>query len=246
MSGKIRSNIPNAITCLNLFSGCLAVLFILRNELNTSALLVAASLFFDFMDGYVARLLNAQSAIGKQLDSLADMVTFGLMPGLVMHQLIKNSVPLVLFDSGWKHVAISSIPFIITVFSAVRLAKFNLDKRQNDGFLGLPTPACTIFVFGLALAMEYDTFHITPLLNNTWVLAGISFILSWLMISEIPMLALKFKNWSLKKNLLQYLLIISTVSLLCFMGVTGIPLVIVLYITLSLVKPPPASIPQPD
>jgi CDP-diacylglycerol---serine O-phosphatidyltransferase len=165
-------------------------------------------------------------------------VTFGLLPGLIMHRLILNSVPLVLFENAWWYLPVSFIPLVITVFSALRLAKFNLDTRQSDSFLGLPTPACTIFVVGLALAMEHDRFHITPVLNNTWYLAGISLILSWLLISEVPLIALKFKSFSPKQNTPQYLLIILSAFSIIFLGVAGIPVIILLYITLSLTNRP--------
>jgi CDP-diacylglycerol---serine O-phosphatidyltransferase len=232
----MRSHIPNFITCLNLISGSLAIVFLLQGDLTTCTLLVGASLVFDFLDGFAARALKAQSPIGKELDSLADMVTFGLVPGLIMHRLLLNSVPLVLFEDSWWYRPVSYTPLIITAFSALRLAKFNLDTRQTDSFLGLPTPACTIFVAGLALAMEHDRFHITPLVNNTWILIGFSLILSWFLISEVPLIALKFKSFSLKNNKTQYLLLIGSALMLILMGVTGIPLIIVLYITLSLSK----------
>lgn len=238
MAERLRSNIPNFITCLNLFSGSLAVVFLLKGNLDLCAVLIGASLVFDFFDGFAARALKAQSPIGKELDSLADMVTFGLLPGLIMHRLILNSVPLVLFENAWWYLPVSFLPLVITVFSALRLAKFNLDTRQSDSFLGLPTPACTIFVVGLALAMEHDRFHITPVLNNTWYLIGISLILSWLLISEVPLLALKFKSFSPKQNMPQYLLILLSALAIGVLGVTGIPVIILLYITLSLTNRP--------
>ena len=237
----MKAHIPNLITCLNLLSGSLAVVFLLQGDLTLCCYLVGASLVFDFLDGFAARALRAQSPIGKELDSLADMVTFGLVPGLIMHKLLLESPPLSLHSDAWWFKPVSFLPLIITAFSALRLAKFNLDTRQSDGFLGLPTPACTIFVAGLALAMEYDRFHITPLVNNTWILIGISFILSYLLISEIPIIALKFKSFKLKDNKLQYELILFSIILALFLGTLAIPLIIILYLTLSLFQKKPVN-----
>jgi len=241
MKRGLQAHLPNFITCLNLVSGSLGIVFLLHGSIDFCAITIVASLLFDFLDGFIARLLNAQSPIGKQLDSLADMVTFGLLPGLIMQHLFQNSYPFMMVENSLKKEMISAFPLIITVFSALRLAKFNLDTRQNDGFIGLPTPASTIFIAGLALALEHDRFALTPVLNNTWILAGISLLLCWLLVSELPMIALKFKKFGLHDNLKQYLLIVSALLLVLFLGVTGVPLVIVLYITLSLGKPQSAE-----
>ncbi len=236
MSTSFTRHLPNFITCLNLASGCLAVVFVFKGEIAVFSILVAASLLFDFLDGFVARALNAHSAMGKELDSLADMVTFGLVPGAVMYHLFINSVPLVLhMDATWAKI-LGFFPFMITVFSAIRLAKFNIDTRQSDSFLGMPTPAITIFVIGLALIIQFDRFHLTPRLLNTYVIGGITMILCYLLVSEIPLFALKFKNFSWPQNRAQYLLVVIAILMILFLQVTAIPLLIIFYLILSLLN----------
>lgn len=238
-SGSFR-HLPNFITCLNLACGCFALVFIFKGEIEISAILVGASLIFDFLDGFAARALKSNSLMGKELDSLADMVTFGLVPGVYMYQLFIKSVPLVLNLNGNFAQIISFFPFIITVFSALRLAKFNIDTRQQDSFLGMPTPAITIFVTGLALIIENDRFHLTPMLLNTYVLGGLSMILSFLLVSEIPLFALKFKSFSWAANKAQYILLATGIILIASLQYLAIPLLIIFYLILSLINKPKA------
>jgi CDP-diacylglycerol---serine O-phosphatidyltransferase len=228
-------HLPNFLTCLNLTCGCLAVVYIFRGEIPVFAALTAASLVLDFLDGFFARMLKAYSPLGKQLDSLADMVSFGLVPGAIMYHLMLSSVPVNLNQDEPLVRAVSFLPFIITVFSALRLAKFNIDTRQTDSFIGLPTPAATIFVTGLALILYHDPFHLTPALLNSYNIAGISMILAWLLVAELPLIALKFKSFSWAKNRFQYLLIVLSVASVVLFKTAGIPLVIILYIILSVV-----------
>ncbi len=236
MNTGISRHLPNFITCLNLASGCTALVFVFKGEIALFSLFVAASLVFDFLDGFVARALNAYSAMGKELDSLADMVTFGLVPGAVMYHLFINSVPLVLYmDQDWAKVA-GFFPFIITVFSALRLAKFNIDTRQTDSFLGMPTPAVTIFVIGLALIIQYDRFHLTPTLLNTYFIGGLSMVLCFLLVSEIPLFALKFKSFTWAANKAQYLLLAVGLLMVIILQFVAIPLLILFYLILSLLN----------
>lgn len=214
----------------------MAVVYVFKGEIPTFAVLVGFSLIFDFLDGFAARALKAYSPMGKELDSLADMVTFGFVPGAIMYHLFVNSVPLVLYqDEIWAR-AVGFLPFVITVFSALRLAKFNIDTRQTNSFIGVPTPAITIFVVGIALIIQNDRFNLTPTILNTYVIAGISMILSFLLVSEIPMFALKFKNFGWSQNKIQYTFLIFCVVALSFLQFAGIPLVIILYIILSVVN----------
>lgn len=234
MNSSPLRHLPNFLTCLNLLSGCLAVVFVFKGNIPVFSALVGASLVFDFLDGFTARALKAYSPMGKELDSLADMVTFGLVPGAIMYHLFINSVPLNLYQEELWAQLLGFFPFIITIFSALRLAKFNIDTRQSDSFIGVPTPAITIFVIGIALIINYDRFNMTPALLNTYVIGGMSMILSFLLVSEIPLFALKFKSFSWDKNKVQYIFLILSLASLIFLQFAGIPVVIILYLILSL------------
>ena len=234
MNNSPLRHLPNFLTCMNLLSGCLAVVFVFKGNIPVFSILVGVSLVFDFLDGFTARALKAYSPMGKELDSLADMVTFGLVPGAIMYHLFINSVPLNLYQEELWAQLLGFFPFIITIFSALRLAKFNIDTRQSDSFIGVPTPAITIFVIGIALIINYDRFNMTPALLNTYVIGGMSMILSFLLVSEIPLFALKFKSFSWDKNKVQYIFLILSLASLIFLQFAGIPVVIILYLILSL------------
>lgn len=236
MATGISRHLPNFLTCLNLLSGCLALVFVFKGDIPAFSVCIAISLLFDFLDGFAARMLKANSAIGKELDSLADMVTFGVVPGAILYHLFLISPPYVLSTEPGSWRLLSFFPFIVTVFSALRLAKFNTDTRQTSSFLGMPTPAITIFVTGLALNLEYDRFHITPYLLNTYVIAGISMILSFLLVSEIPLFAMKFKSFDWARNKPQYIMLIISIVLLTGLHFAAVPLLIVFYLILSLIN----------
>ena len=236
MANGITRHLPNFLTCLNLLSGCLALVFVFKGDIPAFSLCVGASLLFDFLDGFAARMLNANSAIGKELDSLADMVTFGVVPGTVLYHLFIISPPFSLVTDPGAFQLLGYFPFIVTAFSALRLAKFNTDTRQTVSFLGMPTPAVTIFVTGLALNLEYDRFHITPYLLNTYVIADISMILSFLLVSEIPLFAMKFRSFDWARNKPQYLMLVISIILLAVLQYAAIPLLIVFYLILSLIN----------
>ncbi len=227
----MKKHIPNLITCLNLFSGCIAVVFAFQNDLKLAAYFVFLAALLDFLDGFIARLLKSYSEIGKQLDSLADMVSFGLVPGIVLFQYLQNSNGI---TENNNFLAFGG--FIITVFSALRLAKFNLDTRQSDQFIGLPTPANALFIVSLIFVFEkYPTLF--EQLNVAWFFAVITILFSYLLVAELPLLALKFKSFTFKNNELPIALLISSAVLILLFTFAAIPIIIILYILLSLIKP---------
>ena len=233
---KIRRNIPNAITCGNLLCGCLAIVKAFEGDLAWAAYLVGIAAILDFFDGFMARLLHVSSPIGKDLDSLADMVTFGLVPGVVMFKLIQSSISF--NENPFNFIPnICYVAFIIPIFSAIRLAKFNNDSRQTDSFIGLPTPANAIFICSLVLMFntQYSDRAI-PLLYQPYALIFISCILSFLLIAELPLFALKFKSFSWKGNEIRFVFLLLSLLLLIMLQFLGITLVIVLYIVLSVVN----------
>lgn len=219
----IKKNIPNFITAANLVSGCIGIYFALESNFLYSAYFIALAAVFDFFDGMVARLLKVNSEIGKQLDSLADMVTFGVLPAFIVFQYLSNN------NSGW----ISFLAFLIAVCSAFRLAKFNIDTRQGDQFLGLPTPANALFIGSLIFLQEYELFNFV-FLNSSLLI--ITLVFSILLVIELPMIALKFKNLKWKDNVFRYLTIILSVILLVLFKFSAIPFVIISYIFLSAIQ----------
>ena len=238
----MKKHIPNAVTLLNLLCGSIAVLFAVYGNMKYAALFVFLGIFFDFFDGLLARKLKVQSELGLQLDSLADMVTSGLVPGIVMFQLINLSQ-----RSGWNMTDFQEVtwsgnnylPFLgllITLASAYRLAKFNISTNQSDSFIGLPTPANTLLILSLPLIMEFQNNDLmNSIILNTWVLIGITFLSCYLLNAKIPLLALKFKTLNFKDNASRYVLIILSAVLLIVFQFAGIPLIMLLYILLSLV-----------
>ncbi|WP_460620397.1 CDP-alcohol phosphatidyltransferase family protein [Hymenobacter tenuis] len=225
----MKKHIPNAITCLNLFSGCLALCHIFADELETAAYFVGLAALFDFFDGLLARALHVSSPIGKDLDSLADVVSFGVVPGAFLFALMQQGgtdLP------SWFPYA----GFIVTVFSALRLAKFNNDTRQTDSFIGLPTPACTLVVASLPLILAHDTFELSSLILNPWLLLGLTLVLSGLLVAELPLFALKFKSFRWQDNQVRFVFLLLSVGLLIVLGAAAIPLIILLYVLLSLVS----------
>ncbi len=242
----MKRHIPNLITLLNLLSGAIATVLAVQNNLVTAAAFVGLGIFFDFFDGLAARALDVKSEIGLQLDSLADMVTSGLVPGIVMFQLLSKSVdysfddaamawstPQYLFvDFPW----IAIVGFLVTLGSAYRLAKFNIDERQTSSFIGLPTPANAILILSLPLILTFQPGELAnTLLFNTWVLVGISILSCILLNAEIALFALKFKTYALKPNWFRYLFLLLCAVLILFLEFWSLPIIISLYIVLSLV-----------
>jgi len=243
---QIKKFIPNFVTLLNLLSGSIAVLFAVNNHFVTAALFVFLGIFFDFFDGLLARKLSVQSALGLQLDSLADMVTSGLVPGIILYKLIAitvNAPPIVAsseWSIHWSGFSMAFIPVIglfVTLASAYRLAKFNLDEDQQSYFKGLPTPANTLLIMSLPLIMEFQhNDAINAIILNKWFLIGLTILSCYLLNSSVKLFALKFKDYSFKNNAMRYIFITLTLVLLIVLQFAAIPVIILLYIILSLIK----------
>ncbi|MEB8344591.1 CDP-alcohol phosphatidyltransferase family protein [Flavobacteriaceae bacterium KMM 6898] len=245
----MKRHIPNIITLLNVFCGCIAVVFAVGNDLEMAALFVFIGIFFDFFDGLAARVLKVQSELGLQLDSLADMITSGLVPGIVMFQLLKMSSA-----GGWNlefgseasttvaHASgeLSILPFfgfLITLASAYRLAKFNIDENQVSSFVGLPTPANALLIFSLPLILLYhNNEFLNGIILNQWFLVGMTILSAYLLNSRIELFALKFKNWSFKDNALRYIFIFICLVSIGTMKFLAIPFIIAFYVASSLVN----------
>ncbi|WP_300704287.1 CDP-diacylglycerol--serine O-phosphatidyltransferase [Bacteroides sp.] len=230
MANCITRHIPNAITCLNLFSGGIACVMAFEAKYDLALTFIILSAVFDFFDGMMARLLNAHSVIGKDLDSLADDVSFGLAPSLIVFSLFKEMH----YPAGMESLApfFPYLAFLISVFSALRLAKFNNDTRQTSSFVGLPVPANALFWASL-VAGAHD-FLITDSFNPLYLLILVC-IFSWLLVSEIPMFSLKFKNLSWKNNKISFIFLIVCIPFLVFLGICSFAAIIVWYILLSLI-----------
>ncbi|WP_187261188.1 CDP-alcohol phosphatidyltransferase family protein [Pontibacter beigongshangensis] len=229
----MKKHLPNAITCLNLLSGCVALYFAFNQQLNYAAYMVGIAAMLDFMDGLLARALKAYSEIGKQLDSLADMVSFGVVPGTILFGLLTRADAT---PTGVPEDVLPFFGFIITIFSALRLAKFNIDTRQAESFIGVPTPACSIFIASLPLLLEASPALYEDIILNPFFLLAITFIFSYLLIAELPLFALKFRNYTWKDNATRFIFLILSVILLALIKFAAIPLIIVLYILLSVIK----------
>ena len=230
----IKKQVPNTITLLNLFCGCIAMVFALNKEFEMAFYFVSLGIFLDFFDGFFARLFQVSSPLGLQLDSLADMVTSGVVPGIVMYQLMGSSSGYP--KLGWIVEPFPFVGFLITLGSCYRLANFNIDTRQSDSFIGLPTPANALFILSLPLVLRnLDSFFVLELLTNPFVLIGITLLSVYMLNAEIPLFSLKIKQMSLKKNALQIGFLLSSVVLIASFQYAGIPLVIVLYVLLSVI-----------
>ncbi len=228
----IQKHIPNAITLMNLFCGCIAVVFALNNDFEMAFYWVSLGIFLDFFDGFFARLFQVSSPLGLQLDSLADMVTSGVVPGIVMYQLMGSSSSFPQW--GWAMESWPFLGFLITLGSCYRLANFNIDTRQTDSFIGLPTPANALFILSLPLVIEFsNSFFILELLTNPSILLVITLLSVYMLNAEIPLFSLKIKKFSFKENALQFSFLGASLLLLVFFKYLGIPLVIVLYVLLS-------------
>ncbi len=225
----MKKYVPNALTLLNLLCGSIAVIFVTNNNFVIAAFFVFLGIFFDFFDGFAARKLNVQSELGLQLDSLADMVTSGLVPGLVVYKLLEMS------DLSWDNL--NMLPFLglaITLASAYRLAKFNIDEDQQTYFKGLPTPANALLILSLPLILEFQNSDtINAIIINKWFLIILTVISCYLLNSNIKLFALKFKNYSFKANATRYIFIVLCLVLLIVLHFAAIPLIILLYIIMS-------------
>lgn len=245
---SIKKFIPNFVTLLNLLCGSIAVIFAVHNNFVAAAIFVFLGIFFDFFDGLLARKLNVQSELGVQLDSLADMVTSGLVPGIVMYKLILISIdaPKEGLNQDWSsnfdvsslHIEpLALIGLFITLASAYRLAKFNIDEDQQSYFKGLPTPANTLLIISLPLIIEFQNSGIfNALISNQWFLIGLTIVSCYLLNSKVKLFALKFKNFGFSDNKFRYALIVLSILLMIGFHFIAIPLIIILYIVLSVIK----------
>lgn len=216
----MKKHIPNFITCLNLFSGILGVLAAYKSDFNLALYFVLLSATFDFFDGFTARLLKVSSAIGKELDSLADLISFGFVPGMVAYMLLH---PLAETCSVLPYAG-----FLITVFSALRLAKFNIDENQKTSFVGLATPANALFWLGLARTMPSE-------MVNAWIILAIVVLFSLLLVCPLPMFSLKFHSVKWTENRIRYIFLIGCVVLLACFWFNAFAIIILWYLIVSMV-----------
>lgn len=229
----MKKHIPNLITFGNLFAGSIACLYAFQADFLWAFIFMFIGIFFDFFDGMAARILDVKSELGLQLDSLADMVTSGLVPGIVMFHLIGKSVNPDFSFQEFDFASVDMIAlfgFLITLGSAYRLAKFNIDTRQTDAFIGLPTPANAIFITSLALSIKH-----LPFLQNVYILCLISILSYYILNAEIKLIALKFKNLNFKENWYRFLLILVSIALIISLQFLAVPIVIAFYIILSVI-----------
>ena len=233
MSKKITffRYVPNAITCLNLFCGCLSVVSSFNGMLETAAYFIFAAAIFDFLDGFAARWLGAYSAMGKELDSLADVVSFGVAPASMMFVLLltaaeRYGLPVETYSNGWF---VAVLAFIMAVFSALRLAKFNIDTRQTESFIGLPTPANALFI----CSMTFSNHRLALLTGNLFFLLAVTVVFSYLLIAELPLFSLKFKSFEWKHNKIRYVFMAFSAIILMVLQWAGLAVVILAYIIIS-------------
>ena len=229
---NIKKHIPNLITLINLFCGCVAVVFVSEQNYEMAFYMVCLGIFFDFFDGFFARLFKVSSPLGLQLDSLADMVTSGVVPGYVMFSMFTNSA----HELGTNPL-IPFLGFIVTLGSCYRLANFNIDTRQTDSFIGLPTPANALFILSLPLVLKFsDSLIVLEILTNQWVLLAITLCSAYILNAEIPLFSLKIKKFNLKDNMLQMVFLLVSIILVLLLHYLAIPLIIIFYVLLSVVN----------
>jgi CDP-diacylglycerol--serine O-phosphatidyltransferase len=217
--------IPNFITLGNLLAGCVGIVYVSQNQLEFASICIFIALILDFFDGFVARILKSTSEIGKELDSLADVVSFGVLPAYLLFAL-----------ANFKALNfLGYFPFLLAAFSALRLAKFNVDLRQSDSFIGLPTPANAMIIATFPyLILENGIAK--DIIVNTYFMIAYVVVFSFLLVSEIPLMALKFKDFTFKNNRVKYFLIVSSMILLVFLKLLAIPIIVIWYIVLSAIQ----------
>ena len=241
----MKKHIPNILTLGNLFCGTVATIYAVQGNFEIAGILVVLGIFFDFFDGFAARILNVSGELGKQLDSLADMVTSGVVPGIIMFKLLATSPNLdtlenATIDANWVNFNFAPIQFfalLLTLGACYRLAKFNIDTRQSESFIGLPTPAMSLFIISLPLIQEYSTIEpIQNLVSNHYFLILVIVLLTYLMNAELPLFSLKFKEYSIKNNFIKYLFLLISLVMLLTLQFVSIPLIIAFYVCLSVVS----------
>jgi CDP-diacylglycerol--serine O-phosphatidyltransferase len=231
MRNRIKKHLPNAITCANLFSGCIGIVLAFKGQLVAASYAIFLSAIFDFFDGLASRVLKSFSGIGKDLDSLADMVSFGVLPAVIMYQLFLQAHQIEKV-SDW----LNFIAFLIPVFSALRLAKFNVDTRQAENFIGLPTPANAILIASFPIILSHHNRFYTPYLVNPYVLPCVVITMCTLLVLEVPMMSLKFKSKDFNENIYRYLLLLFSAILILFFKFAAVPVIIIIYIILSVIQ----------
>ena len=222
----IKKHIPNFLTLLNLLSGCIAIVMVANLKFDMAFYFVALGIFFDFFDGYFARKFNASGPLGVQLDSLADMVTSGVVPGFVMFCMLS-------FGEFPTNYFLPYLGFIITLGACYRLANFNIDTRQSDSFIGLPTPANCLFIMSLPLISNS---FVATYINNQWVLLAITAVSAYVMNAEIPLFSLKIKDFSFQKYKLQIGFLIASITMVITLQFLAVPLIILNYVLLSVLN----------
>ena len=229
----MKKHIPNTLTLCNLICGCIAAYMALQPEPQyaTAFYFIIGGAVFDFFDGFAARLLHVSSPLGKELDSLADDITFGMAPAAIVFAMLRQTVPAIVPEGHWAATALPFAAFLIAAFSALRLAKFNLDERQTTSFIGLPTPANALFWGALATAAHT---HIATTPWAAWALLAGVVASSLILVAEAPMFALKFKHFGWKGNALRYTFLIVSAALIISFGLVAVALAVVLYVLLSL------------
>ena len=231
---KIVKHIPNTITCCNLLSGCVSIFLLCQNHVLGASAMIFVAAVFDFLDGFSARLLNAKSPIGGELDSLSDVVSFGVAPSFIIAMLLSKT------DISWMISDVNVFPmlaFILAAFAAVRLAKFNLDTRQTSSFIGLPVPAVGLFIASLPLMLNNVSTESTlyNIVVNPYFLLATVAIFSWLMISEVPFFSFKIKNLRFKENILRYFVVIFAITAVVILHWMALPFIFLFYILLSVI-----------
>ncbi len=221
-----RSYIPNLVTLCNLLSGCAGIVAVAQGDLTVGAYFIWIAALFDFFDGLTARALQAFSSIGGQLDSLADMVSFGVLPAFIMYGLLESALPA---NYNWLAYA----AFAIAASSAIRLAIFNVDTRQASSFVGLPTPASALLISALPLSSKN---YVVELLNIPSFLIIITLLDSYMMVADVELMAFKFKSFAWSENKLKYIFILISLVLVFVLNTMAIPVIIVLYVVVSLIQ----------
>ena len=223
---KIKRAIPSLFTAGNLMLGVFSIVYSAQNQMTGAAIAIFLAAVLDFFDGFVARLLKAESEFGKQFDSMADCVTFGVAPAILLFYLTEP------YLIGWGRYA----ALFLALFAAIRLAIFNIDTRQTSSFIGLPSPAMGITVASFPLIIEFDKFNVTPIILHPWFTPIFAVVFCYLMVAELPLFALKFKNFSWESNKLTYTFLVLCIGFLVVFQFLGIPFIIFTYVFLSVIN----------
>lgn len=230
------SFVPNTITSLNAVSGALSVIFAFEGNLPLAGILIFVAAVFDYLDGFSARMLKAYSAMGKELDSLADMVSFGLAPSVIAHRILRSLVigDALLLDAAPLQMVVVLLPLFMVALSGLRLAKFNIDTRQTESFIGLNTPSNAMVWASFPIILYFNPNSVySQIILNPWMIGVLVIVLSLLLVSELPMFSLKFKNLSFAGNKVRFIFLGICVLLLVALNIKAIPLIIILYLLIS-------------